>query len=49
MMNAYMNLSPDMRVFETIHNPELGNVYETGIMVTIGSIYPDKYDRYTKW
>ena len=49
MMNAYMNLSNDMRVFETIHNPELGNVYETGIMITIGSIYPDKYDRYTKW
>lgn len=49
MMNAYMNLSPDMRVFETIHNPELGNVYETGIMVTIAHIHSDKFERYTKW
>lgn len=49
MMNAYMNLSHDMRVFETIHNPELGNVYETGILVTIANIYPDKFKRYTEW
>lgn len=49
MMNAYLNISHGMLVFDTIHNRELGNVYETGIMVTIANIFPDKYERYTQW
>lgn len=46
MFNVYMNLSPTMRVFGTMVNPDFGYVQETGILVTISDIYKDKYDRY---
>lgn len=49
LINAYMNLSSTMRVFDTITNPDLGGIYDTGILLSIKDIYPEKYDRYTKW
>lgn len=49
LINAYMNLSPSMRVFDTVSNPDFGGVEETGILVTIPEIYPDKRERYTRW
>jgi len=49
LINAYMNLSPTMRVFDTVSNPDFGNVEETGILVTIADIYPEKRERYTRW
>lgn len=49
MFNAYINLTNAMRIFDSVYNPELGNVYETGILVPIESIYPAKYERYTTW
>ena len=49
MFNAYINLTNAMRVFDSVHNPELGDVYETGILVPVDSIYPAKYERYTTW
>lgn len=49
LINAYMNLSSTMRVFDTISNPDLGGIYDTGILLSIKDIYPEKYDRYTKW
>lgn len=49
LINAYMNLSPTMRVFDTVSNPDFGNVEETGILVTIPDIYPEKRERYTRW
>lgn len=49
LINAYMNLSPTMRVFDTVSNPDFGGVEETGILVTIPDIYPDKRERYTRW
>ena len=49
LVNAYMNLSSSMMVFDTVPNKELGDVFETGILITIEDIYQDKYDRYTKW
>ena len=39
LINAYMNLSPTMRVFDTVSNPDFGDVEETGILVTIRDIY----------
>ena len=30
-------------------NPDFGGVEETGILVTIPDIYPEKRDRYTRW
>lgn len=44
-----MNLSPTMRVFDTVSNPDFGGVEETGILVTIPDIYPEKRERYTRW
>lgn len=49
LINAYMNLSPTMRVFDTVSNPDFGGVEETGILVTIPDIYPEKRQRYTRW
>lgn len=49
LINAYMNLSPTMRVFDTVSNPDFGGVEETGILLTIPDIYPDKRERYTRW
>ncbi len=46
LVNIYMNLSPSMRTFGTAVNPDFGNVEETGILVTIADIFPDKKDRH---
>ena len=48
-INADRNLSPTMRVFDTVSNPDFGGVEETGILVTIADIYPEKRERYTRW
>lgn len=49
LINAYMNLSPSMKVFDTVTNPDFGDVEETGILVTVPDIYPDKKQRYMRW
>ena len=46
LMNIYMNLSATMKTFDTAVNPDFGNVEETGILVTIADIYPDKKERH---
>ncbi|MFV0345287.1 MAG: GNAT family N-acetyltransferase [Bacteroidales bacterium] len=46
LVNAYMNLSPSMRVFGTVLNRFFGNVEETGILVTISDIYGVKKERH---
>jgi hypothetical protein len=46
LMNIYMNLSATMKTFDTAMNPDFGNVEETGILVTIADIYPDKKERH---
>jgi len=46
LVNAYMNLSPTMRVFGTCVNDELGNAEETGIMINVGEIFAEKRDRH---
>ncbi len=49
LVNAYMNLSPSMKVFDTVTNPDFGDVEETGILVTVPDIYPEKRQRYMRW
>ncbi|MCH5334198.1 MAG: GNAT family N-acetyltransferase [Alistipes sp.] len=49
LINSYMNLSPTMRVFDTVSNPDFGGVEETGILLTISDIYPEKKLRYIRW
>ena len=49
LINSYMNLSPTMRVFDTVENPDFGGVEETGILLAIKDIYLEKRERYTRW
>ncbi|MFA6199347.1 MAG: GNAT family N-acetyltransferase [Bacteroidales bacterium] len=46
LVNAYMNLSSTMRSFGTSINKHFSDVEETGILVTIADIYPEKQKRY---
>lgn len=46
LITAYMNLSPTMRSFGTCKNPDFGQTDETGIMVTLRDIIPEKRARY---
>jgi len=46
LVNAYMNLSPTMRVFGTCVHDEFGMVEETGIMINVDDIFEDKIDRH---
>lgn len=46
LINAYMQLSPTMKVFDTAVNPDFGNVEETGILITIGDLYKEKVARH---
>lgn len=49
LVNAYMNLSSTMRSFGTAVNPTFGNVEETGILICLADILPEKYGRYTNF
>lgn len=46
LVNAYMSLSPTMRMFGTAINDEFGYVEESGIFFTIDEIYGEKKKRH---
>lgn len=46
LVNAYMSLSPTMRVFGTAVNHEFGNVEETGIFIAVDEILEQKRMRH---
>ncbi len=46
LINIYMNLSSTTKTFGTAHNPDFGDVEETGLMVTIADIHPDVIERH---
>ena len=48
LFNSYMSLSPTMKTFGTSINQHFGNVEETGIMVTIADIFPEKKERHVE-
>ena len=48
LVNAYMNLSPTMRMFGTAVNDVFGDVEETGILIAVDEILEDKYVRHIK-
>ncbi|MDO4462439.1 MAG: GNAT family N-acetyltransferase [Bacteroidia bacterium] len=48
LVNAYMNLSPSMKVFGTAINDEFGDVEETGIIINLHDLYAQKADRHVK-
>ncbi len=46
LVNAYMSLSPTMKMFGTAINDEFGDVEESGILITVEEIETDKRARY---
>lgn len=46
LVNAYMNLSPTMRMFGTAINDEFGDVEESGIFFAIEEIFEEKKQRH---
>ena len=48
LVNAYMNLSPTMKMFGTAINDEFGDVEESGILITVEDIFQEKKDRHIK-
>lgn len=48
LVNAYMTLSPSMKVFGTAINDEFGDVEETGIIINLHDLYAQKAERHIK-
>ena len=46
LVNAYMNLSPTMKLFGTAINYGFGDVEETGILIDIDEIFEEKRVRH---
>jgi hypothetical protein len=46
MINAYMGLSPTMKIFGTAVNRDFGNVEETGLLIAVDELRDDKRMRY---
>ena len=46
LVNAYMSLSPTMRMFGTAVNHEFGDVEESGIFFKIDEIFDEKKERH---
>lgn len=46
LVNAYMSLSPTMKMFGTAVNEEFGNVEESGIFFKISEIFDEKKERH---
>ncbi len=46
LLNAYMNLSPTMKLFGTAINYGFGNVEETGILIAVDEIFEQKRVRH---
>lgn len=46
LVNAYMSLSPTMKMFGTAINDGFGDVEETGILIAVKEIYDEKRIRY---
>lgn len=46
LFNAYIGLSNTMQTFGTGINDEFGNIYDTGMMINVDDIFPEKTERY---
>lgn len=49
LINQYMALSSTMKTFGTCINEDFGNVEETGILITIADVFPEKSERHLKY
>jgi hypothetical protein len=48
LVTAYTGLASKITTFGTTLNPELNNSFETGLMIDIKDVYPDKLERYVR-
>lgn len=48
LISNYMQLSPTMKSFGTAKNQDFGGVEETGILITLDDVYPEKSERHLK-
>ena len=46
MFSAYLNITNELQFFGNAVNDELSNVFETGIMVDLDTVYQEKKERY---
>lgn len=46
LLHAYLDLSPTLRTFGTVFDPDFGNIYDTGLMITLDDVYQIKKERY---
>ena len=46
MFSAYLNLTNDLQYFGTAIEETFSNVYDSGIMVDLETVYPEKKERY---
>ena len=48
LVNTYMNLSPSMIFFGTGINDEFGDIYDSGILINLQEMYPEKKKRHVE-
>lgn len=48
LISNYMQLSPTMKSFGTTKNQDFGDVEETGILIALNDVYPEKSERHLK-
>lgn len=46
LLHAYLDLSPTLKTFGTVFDPDFGDIYDTGVMITLDDVYQVKKDRY---
>lgn len=46
LIHSYLNLSSSPTTFGTVFDPDFGDIYDTGIMITLADIDPGKKERY---
>ncbi len=46
LIHAYIELSPSMTTFGTVFDPDFGDIYDTGLMITLSDVYQIKKERY---
>jgi len=46
MFSAYLNITNDLQYFGTAIEETFSNVYDSGIMIDLETVYPEKKERY---
>lgn len=46
LIHSYIELSPDPITFGTVFDPDFGDIYDTGMLITIDHVYQSKKERY---